>query len=250
MARLIFAGTGGWISTKYRNFICIVLEVGDKVYLLDVGEGALKQLQRLNIDVSKIKSIFVTHTHGDHILGLPGLAVFCVVLGCESLEVYAPKWTQDGMNALRYYLGPRSWGLLNFRYFDVDPHMPIYSDDTIEVYSCKMEHSEPSVAYKVLLKESATSIVYTGDTAPNTRLIDFSRGTDILLHEATLESGEEDIALETGHSTVRQAIEVGLEAEVKRLVLVHLGFQEFKRRRFTYKGLEIVVPSDGDSIEI
>ena len=250
MARLIFAGTGGWISTEYRNFICIVLEVRDRIYLLDVGEGALKQLQRLNIDISKIKSIFITHTHGDHVLGLPGLAVFCVVLGCKSLKVYAPKWTQDGMNALRYYLGPRSWSLLDIKYFDVDPHIPIYSDNAIEVYSCRMEHPKPSVAYRVLLKENNTSIVYTGDTAPNTRLVDFSRGTDILLHEATLESGEEDLALEAGHSTVRQAIEVGLEAEVKKLILVHLGLQEFKRKRFTYKGLEIIVPSEGDSIEI
>ena len=70
---IIFLGTGGsWPSTK-RNVTSIAIKRGREIILFDCGEGTQRQFQKSQLSYMQIDKIFITHFHGDHFLGLPGL---------------------------------------------------------------------------------------------------------------------------------------------------------------------------------
>ncbi len=80
---------------------------------------------------------------------------------------------------------------------------------------------EPSVL--VGAKRSGRSVVITGDTRPCAATLEASRGADLLIHEATFGDEEAERAIETGHSTAREAAQIACEAGVRRLVLTHFS---------------------------
>jgi ribonuclease Z len=80
---------------------------------------------------------------------------------------------------------------------------------------------EPSVL--VGEKRPGRTVVITGDTRPCAATIEASRGADLLIHEATFGDDEAERAVETGHSTAREAAQVAREAGVRRLVLTHIS---------------------------
>jgi ribonuclease Z len=66
-------------------------------------------------------------------------------------------------------------------------------------------------------------VVITGDTRPSEQTIELSRGADLLVHEATFGDEEAERAVETGHSTAREAAGIAAAAQVRRLVLTHFS---------------------------
>lgn len=67
------------------------------------------------------------------------------------------------------------------------------------------------------------TIVILGDTAPSQRAVDLAQGADLLVHEATLEEGQEEKANSRGHSTTTQAAHIALQSGVKQLILTHIS---------------------------
>jgi ribonuclease Z len=112
---------------------------------------------------------------------------------------------------------------------------------------------EPSVL--VGEKRAGRTVVITGDTRPCAATIEASRGADLLIHEATFGDEEAERAVETGHSTAREAAAVAREAGVRRLVLTHFS------ARYSRDAVELereargvfaktVVGKDGMEIEV
>ncbi|MHC5217557.1 ribonuclease Z [Enterococcus sp. LJL128] len=92
---LQFLGTGAGVPAKHRNVSSIALKLLDErnaVWLFDCGEGTQLQILKSNIRPRKIEKIFITHLHGDHIYGLPGLlSSRSFQGGNEQLDIYGPQ---------------------------------------------------------------------------------------------------------------------------------------------------------------
>lgn len=91
---LIFLGTGAGVPSKNRNVTSIAISMLNErnaIWLFDCGEGTQQQILRSPIRLSKLEKIFITHLHGDHIFGLPGLLSSRSFQGGETeLTVYGP----------------------------------------------------------------------------------------------------------------------------------------------------------------
>lgn len=232
------------------------IEVDGKYYIFDAGPLADRILLRAGIRPESIKSIFITHVHGDHIFGLPSIAILFYSMGYrvkKGIKVYVPFWMCDEIDKLFTFGGRSERVILDIICFsEVVGDKPLYNDESASIYAILTEHAVSSVAYKIIVRDRAHTftIVYTGDTRPCNRLIEFSKGCDVLIHEASYDEGFEDIAMKSGHSTVKQAINDALRAGAKILVLYHLGFQKFKHKQFYVNKLKVIVPDDMESLEL
>ena len=99
MIEVIFLGTSSMVPTKERNQSGVLINYGTQGILVDCGEGIQRQLKMANVPITKITKVLITHWHGDHTLGLPGLIQS---LGAseynKKLEIYGPKGTKGYMD--------------------------------------------------------------------------------------------------------------------------------------------------------
>ncbi|MHA1933903.1 MAG: ribonuclease Z [Candidatus Thorarchaeota archaeon] len=92
MIELVFLGTGGSIPTMGRNHPSVALKYQGYVLVFDAGEDVQRQFEAARIGLNKPMAIFITHQHGDHILGLGGLLLRLSLLGrIKPLSIYGPK---------------------------------------------------------------------------------------------------------------------------------------------------------------
>ena len=92
--KLTFLGTSAGKPTKERNVSALALEFDqdNKWYLFDCGEGTQRQIMQSSLSVGKLDTIFITHLHGDHYYGLPGLLCTKKLdVALNPLSIYGPK---------------------------------------------------------------------------------------------------------------------------------------------------------------
>ncbi len=90
--KLVFLGTGAGIPTLKRALPSIAVKRGGEVFLLDCGEGTQLQLLKASLGIGRLTKVFITHLHGDHYLGLPGLIQSMSLLGRKKpFLVYGPE---------------------------------------------------------------------------------------------------------------------------------------------------------------
>lgn len=145
--RVVFLGTGGTYPCTERNVVSITVQVGREVALFDCGEGTQRQFMKSNVSFMSTRWIFITHYHGDHFLGVPGLVQSMNLNDREKpLDIYGPSGTEDLM----------SW-LLRAGYFspgyEIFAHDVSYGDrielDGFSVTVAEADHSVPTLAYSL-----------------------------------------------------------------------------------------------------
>ena len=146
-----FLGTGAGVPAKHRNVTGIALRLLDErnaIWLFDCGEGTQMQILRTNIRPRKIEKIFITHLHGDHLFGLPGLlSSRSFQGGTEPMEIYGPKGVKDFvMTALRVSQTRLAYPL---KFIDVAPGV-IFQDKQFTVICDKLDHGIASFGYRVM----------------------------------------------------------------------------------------------------
>ncbi len=142
---LTFLGTGGSVPTTKRNTVSIALRLGPEVLMFDCGEGTQRQLMASSVSFMKITSIFITHLHGDHFLGLPGLIQSMNFYGRETpLHVYGPEGTEEMVGSV---LG---LGIFDRRYEvqgrDLSPGDAV-DGDGYQVKAFRADHTTPALGY-------------------------------------------------------------------------------------------------------
>jgi ribonuclease Z len=92
---ITFLGTAQAIPTITRNHTSILLQYKGENVLIDCGEGTQRQLRKIKVNPCKITKILITHWHGDHVLGLPGLFQTLILSHYNrTLQIYGPKGTK------------------------------------------------------------------------------------------------------------------------------------------------------------
>lgn len=144
-----FLGTGSGIPSKSRNVSALVVRfLQQKVqWLFDCGEATQHQILSTPVTLSRINRIFISHLHGDHIFGLPGLLCSRSAQGAVSeLTIYGPSGLQEyietSLSLSQSYLG------YSITYVIVEEGV-VYSDDSVTVEALSLDHVMPSFAYKI-----------------------------------------------------------------------------------------------------
>ena len=97
-----FLGTSSGVPSLTRNVSSLALKLSQssEVWLFDCGEGTQHQIMKSNIKISQIMKIFITHMHGDHIYGLPGLLSTLGLSGnSNGIEIYGPTELHGFINS-------------------------------------------------------------------------------------------------------------------------------------------------------
>jgi ribonuclease Z len=99
--KITFLGTAGSTPTRDRNLPSVALEYDGGVYLFDCGEGTQRQLMKYSVSAYRIKAIFITHMHGDHVIGLAGLVrTLALNKRTAPLDVYVPQGEESKVTPL------------------------------------------------------------------------------------------------------------------------------------------------------
>ena len=148
---LQFLGTGAGVPAKMRNVSSIALKLLDErneIWLFDCGEATQQQILNTTIRPGKIKKIFITHLHGDHIFGLPGLLTSRSFQGGEDeLTVYGPKGIKrfiDASIAVSYSKLGYPLKVVEFEEDGV-----LFEDKQFKVEAMKLEHGIPSYGFRM-----------------------------------------------------------------------------------------------------
>ena len=118
-----------------------ILEIRNHLFLIDCGEGTQVQLRRNKVKFSRIQHIFISHLHGDHFFGLPGLISTFRLLGREKeLHVYGPKGIKEAITLLMK-LG-KSWTNFPLYFHELESDEPalIFEDDQVTVTTIPLDH--------------------------------------------------------------------------------------------------------------
>ncbi len=154
---LIFLGTSSALPTKYRNHSSIALKAFGEIILLDCGEGTQRQMARAGLSPMKINKIFITHFHGDHFLGLPGLIQSMAFRGRKNpLHVFGPAGTSNIIN----YIENLGYFTLSFpiHTYELNSGLIIEKDD-YKISCCPTKHTVPNLAYSIEEKRSPKFLV-------------------------------------------------------------------------------------------
>jgi ribonuclease Z len=146
---IVFLGTTAAVPSSARGHVAIALKYHNEIILWDCGEGTQRQLIRSKTNYMKINKIFVTHFHGDHFLGIPGLIqTMSFADRSEPLHIYGPKGIEELMKGM-LNLGEYAVG------FDIHAHemsegMAI-EEEKYTITCLAVKHSIPT--YGLLFEE-------------------------------------------------------------------------------------------------
>ena len=156
---LQFLGTGAGQPSKARNVSSLVLKLLDEineVWMFDCGEGTQRQILETTIKPRKVKKIFITHMHGDHIFGLPGFLASRSFQSSEEqtdLEVYGPVGIKQYVMTSLRTSGTRLPYHVHFKEIDEHKLGLVMENDKFAVYADKLDHTIFCIGYRVVQKD-------------------------------------------------------------------------------------------------
>ena len=207
--RLVLLGTGDSFCSDNRGSTSVLVDGSTRI-LLDCPPQIVYALRSNGYSPNDLNHALISHTHGDHVVGLVFLAESLLYKDKGILEIYGPKGLKSLVYSLYRMLFPKA---------DLRQVLAFLRDLSGLPFTCtkaRGSHSPPDTIYRIEL--DGTTVVYSGDTAQ----VDLSRiakNADYLIHEAAETNAA--VARRLGHSTPTQAAKAAKRAGVRNLVIVH-----------------------------
>ena len=189
-------GCGSALPTTRHNASSQIVKIGNKLFMIDCGEGTQLQLRRGHIHFSFINHIFISHLHGDHCFGLIGLISTFGLLGRTApLHIYADAKLEELMRPqIDFYCKGMNYPIF-FHHINSAEHCIVYEDKTITVETLPLSHRMPCCGFlfrekpkkrhligdlvsfydippykRNAIKDGEDYITPTGETIPNKKL--------------------------------------------------------------------------------
>lgn len=258
MLKVTLLGTGGTQPLPDRALAAAAVTVGGRSVLLDCGEGTQVALRRYGVSAYRLSAVLLTHYHGDHILGLPGLLQTLGSLNrTEPLTIYGPKGIEPVAQAVTALAGGQAYPV-RWQVADEPFHI-----DTLKITPFPLTHRVPCCGYVLALPRAGRfdpararaagipmpywktlqrgeavggctpeqvlgaprrglKVVYATDTRPCAALEAAARDADLLCMDATYADDADLPKAELyGHATCRETGALAAAANVRRLWLTH-----------------------------
>ncbi len=147
---ITFLGTSNAIPTAQRSHPSILLEWENEHILFDCGEGTQRQFKIAKLNPCKLTRIFLTHLHGDHSFGLPGIMKTLEMSEySKTLNIYGPRGTERHLTLLQQLYGRFN---ISYRVKEIDNEL-IINEKHWSIGSQQMNHTIPTLAYAFMIKE-------------------------------------------------------------------------------------------------
>ena len=264
-------GCGSALPTLRHQATSQVVNIREKLFMIDCGEGTQVQLRRSRLKFTRLNNIFISHLHGDHCFGLIGLiSTFGMLERTADLHLYCqPELEKLLIPQLNFFCKGMPYQVI-FHHINPKEQKVIYEDRSVSIETIPLEHRIPTCGFLFrekptpnhilrdmidfyniplwminrikngedfvledgtiipntkLTKPSAPprSYAYCSDTAYFPRITEQIKNADVLFHEATFEESDISRAKQTHHSTAKQAAQIALDAQVKRLLIGHFS---------------------------
>ena len=148
--KVVFLGTSGSMPSPERNSSCVAVKIGRGVILLDCGEGSQRQMVVAHLGFSRVKQIFITRLHGDHVLGVPGLLQSMNLQRREEhLDIYGPRGTYAFLQGFSDTLGGPAFPITVHEI--VEPGV-VHEGHSYSVEACRGDHRLESWVYSIIEK--------------------------------------------------------------------------------------------------
>ncbi|GAA2685342.1 MULTISPECIES: ribonuclease Z [Actinoplanes] len=261
MRELVVLGSASQVPTRHRNHNGYLLRFDDEVILFDPGEGTQRQMLMAGVAVTPLRRICITHFHGDHSLGLPGiLQRISLDRVPHPVAVHYPAGGQEFYDRLRH--ATSYWDNAEIVAAPVSAGFAVETSagrltalplrHSIETYGYRLTEpdsrrmvpelltsygiSGPAVGElqrtgrsgdvtleQVSAARPGQSVAFVMDTGLCDNVFALAQGVDLLVIESTFLAEDAEMAAQVGHLTAGQAAAVARECGVRQLVLTHFS---------------------------
>ena len=281
-------GTSSQVPTRARNHNGYLLRWDSEGFLFDPGDGTQRQMVRAGVAATDVTRLFITHFHGDHCLGVPGVVQrMSLDRVPHTVHAHFPAEGAEYFERLRHassfhdvadvraepvvepgVIAVGAFGRVEAR--RLDHTLPAYGYRLVEpdgrtmvpellaargIHGRAIRDLRPPLLDEVSVPRRGQRFAFVMDTRLCDGVFDLADGADLLVIESTYLHVDEALAVEHGHLTARQAAKVAAECGVRKLVLTHFSQRYTDPRLFHDEaaevfGGEVVVASDLDRVGV
>lgn len=253
-------GSGSPLPDPDRAGPCVAVLAGNDAFVFDAGSGSVRKLLRMGFPIARLKGVFLTHLHSDHIDGLGELMLQSWIGGSRATPtpVYGPAGTDRVMNGLRevyaidegFRIAHHGTKVANPAGYGGEAHIlslpdgppgfaPAWQGDGVKITVIRVHHDPVKPAFGYRIDYKGRAITLSGDTTYSPTLAEAARGSDVVFHEAMnmgmvrqmgaalAKRGQTNTAqimhdIQGYHSSPEDAARVAQQAGARLLVLYHL----------------------------
>ncbi len=230
--QVTFLGTSSGVPTRARNVSSVALRLTQRseIWLFDCGEGTQHQFLKSDLRLSQLRQVFISHMHGDHIFGLPGLlASLGLACNSEGVNLFGPDPLRNYLEGVLHNSSSRiSYPLkINKVREAAENRTNLYEDEELIVKCVKLNHRVPAYAYRVQEKNKPGRFDIQRAKAlsipPGPIYAELKKGKEVVLEDGRIINGSELCGPErSGSSFVyctdtvfcEEAIEISRDADL------------------------------------
>lgn len=158
--QITILGCGSAIPTTMHHPPSQLVDLNEKLFMIDCGEGTQLQMRKFKTRMSKLHSVFISHLHGDHIFGLPGLLSTLSMLGrTADLHIYAHKEINILIKPFLIYMGKHMSFKIELFPLNPDREELLFENKSIKISSFPLRHRIATNGFLFEEKESPRHII-------------------------------------------------------------------------------------------